>query len=79
MTQKEKSYYPSTDRIAEALEREDDVREWLSELTERQRTAVELMAELDNQGEVAEVMGISQAAVSQLLSGARRKYLKITR
>jgi len=70
-------YCPSGDSVAEAPERKETLEEWWRELTEKERTAATLMDRFENQQKVAEVMGISQPAVSQLLWEAFRKYSKI--
>lgn len=76
LSREKEEYHPSRDPVAEALGRKETLREWWRELTEKERTATTLMASFDNQQKVAEVLSISQPAVSQLLSEARRKYKK---
>lgn len=69
--------YPLKDPILEDLVYRETLEEWNQALTDKQRTAVKLMYRFGNQKEAADVMGISQPAMSQLLSEAWSKFLKI--
>lgn len=79
LSRAKEKYCPSGDPVAEALERKETLRKWWRELTEKERTATELMTSFDNQQKVAEVMGISQQRVSELLLQALEKLQKINR
>jgi len=72
--------YPADgDEILSEVVTKERCNEWLSKLTQRERTAVELMLRMKTQQDVAKAMGIGQPQVSQLLSSAWRKFLKTPR
>jgi DNA-directed RNA polymerase specialized sigma24 family protein len=72
--------YPADgDEILNEVVTKERCNEWLSKLTQRERTAVELMLRMKTQQDVAKAMGIGQPQVSQLLSNARRKFVKTPR
>lgn len=79
LSREKEKYHPSRDPIPEALERKETLRKWWGELTEKERTATELMARFENQEKVAVVIGISQQRVSELLVQALEKLQKINR
>ncbi len=69
---------PSRYTVTEVVEAKEIMTAWYSTLTERQRTAVDLKVKLDNEGEIARRMGISQQRVSQLLGQALKKWHKFS-
>jgi RNA polymerase sigma factor (sigma-70 family) len=69
--------HPSGDGAAKALESKEMFSAWFSSLTESEKTAASLKSDDYKQVEIAEIMGISQQRVSQLLRSALTKYLRI--
>ncbi len=78
LSQEKQKRQPSGYPVAEEVEAKDAMRAWYSNLTERERTAIDLKVTLDSEEEIARRMGISHQRVSQLLSQARRKWQKFS-
>ncbi len=70
-------YHPSADPVVQEVEAKESAVAWYASLTEKEKTAVSLAAELDTEEEIAAEMGISQQRVSQLLKQTWRKYRKL--
>ena len=79
LSREKQKHHPSGDPVVEELEAKESSRAWYSTLTERERTAIDLKVTLDNEEEIARIMGISQQRVSQLLGQAFKKWHKFNR
>jgi RNA polymerase sigma factor (sigma-70 family) len=77
LSREEEKHHPSKDALVEELEFKEKLGHWVSLLTESEQTATNLTSDGYTQMEIADMMGITQQRVSQLLRSALAKYLNI--
>jgi len=77
LSREKEKYYPSRDSIAEELESKETIEEWYNSLTEREKTVVNLKSANYTEAKIADITGISQQRVSQLLQQSLEKYQRL--
>jgi len=77
LSREEEKHHPSRDALVKELEFKEKLSRWVSLLTESEKTATDLKSDGYTQIEIADMMGITQQRVSQLLCSALAKYLNV--
>jgi len=77
LSREKEKHYPSRDSVVEELESKETIEEWYKSLTESEKTATNLKSADYTEAKIADMMGISQQRVSQLLQQSLRKYKKL--
>jgi len=77
LSREKEKYYPARDSIVEELESKETIEEWYNSLTEREKTVIDLKSADYTEAKIADMTGISQQRVSELLQQSVRKYQRL--